>query len=376
MNILALEPYYGGSHKQFLDALAGHSRHDWSLTTLPAYKWKWRMRHSALTLAEETNSINSIGEKIDLIFCSDMLNLAEYKGLLSPELFDIPTVLYFHENQLTYPMRYEKERDLYFGMVNYISALAADTVMFNSHFHMTSFYEALQEFLKKMPDYQDLEKVETAKDKSAVFYPGIENEALQAKERNKIPTILWSARWEHDKNPEMFFEMLYQLQNDGIEFKLNIIGQSFENSPTVFAEAKEKLSDRINRYGFLQNKDDYLHSLRESDILISTANHEFYGISILEAVKEGVCPLLPNRLSYPELFDYAANRDNYFYENSPDSLLAATKRLLEKYNDTSKWNKTISNLKSVSEQFLWKNLIDQYDASFEQTASKKFVKNL
>ena len=37
--------------------------------------------------------------------------------------------------------------------------------------------------------------------------------------------------------------------------------------------------------------------------MVSTALHEFYGIAVIEAVRAGCRPLLPNRLSYPELFD-------------------------------------------------------------------------
>ena len=53
MKVLALEPYYGGSHKAFLDGWRAHSRHEWTILGLPAYKWKWRMRHAALTFAEQ-----------------------------------------------------------------------------------------------------------------------------------------------------------------------------------------------------------------------------------------------------------------------------------------------------------------------------------
>ncbi len=44
LRVLALEAYYGGSHKAFLDGWIADSRHDWTLLTLPDSKWKWRMR--------------------------------------------------------------------------------------------------------------------------------------------------------------------------------------------------------------------------------------------------------------------------------------------------------------------------------------------
>ena len=51
MRILALEPYYGGSHQAFLDGWIAHSQHEWTVVSLPAYHWKWRMRHAAITMA-------------------------------------------------------------------------------------------------------------------------------------------------------------------------------------------------------------------------------------------------------------------------------------------------------------------------------------
>ena len=38
MNVLALEPYYGGSHKAFLNQWRARRRHSWTALTLPAHK--------------------------------------------------------------------------------------------------------------------------------------------------------------------------------------------------------------------------------------------------------------------------------------------------------------------------------------------------
>ena len=57
LSILALEPYYGGSHRAVLDALAAHVDADWHLLTLPARKWKWRMRGAAITFAEQARQL-------------------------------------------------------------------------------------------------------------------------------------------------------------------------------------------------------------------------------------------------------------------------------------------------------------------------------
>ncbi len=148
MRILALEPYYGGSHKAFIDAWRKRSKHDWTLLTLPPFKWKWRMRHSAITFADLVKALSADSRQWDILFCSDMLNLAEFSALAPPAISALPSIVYFHENQLTYPVRFESERDYQFVLTNMTTALAADSVWFNSAFHRVSLLDALDKFLK------------------------------------------------------------------------------------------------------------------------------------------------------------------------------------------------------------------------------------
>ena len=114
LSVLALEPYFGGSHKAFLEGWMGLSRHRWTLLRLPPRKWKWRMRHSAITLANQTAEKIKKGEMWDILFCSDMLNLAEYLGIVHPAVQRLPSIVYFHENQLTYPVIHRREFDYHF----------------------------------------------------------------------------------------------------------------------------------------------------------------------------------------------------------------------------------------------------------------------
>ena len=48
ISVLVLEPYYGGSHRAVLDALLPALDVTCDLITLPARKWKWRMRGAAI----------------------------------------------------------------------------------------------------------------------------------------------------------------------------------------------------------------------------------------------------------------------------------------------------------------------------------------
>jgi len=67
MNILALEPYFGGSHEAFLAGWIDNSRHNFTLLTLPANKWKWRMRSAAVDFADKLQQLEY--RDFDLFFC-------------------------------------------------------------------------------------------------------------------------------------------------------------------------------------------------------------------------------------------------------------------------------------------------------------------
>ena len=120
MKILALEPYYGGSHKTFLDGLQQHLPFAFDLLTLPPRKWKWRMRLAAPYFAEK---IAARRETVppDVIFCSSFVDVAALRGLLPGPMRQIPLYTYFHENQFAYPVQKEDERDFHFrpGCIQY-----------------------------------------------------------------------------------------------------------------------------------------------------------------------------------------------------------------------------------------------------------------
>ena len=96
MKILALEPFYSGSHRYFIDGLITGSKHEWDLYTLSGNTWRWRMRHSAIYFAEK---IKQEGKDFDLIFCTSMVNVAELRGMLPQRYRNVPIVVYFHENR-------------------------------------------------------------------------------------------------------------------------------------------------------------------------------------------------------------------------------------------------------------------------------------
>ncbi len=259
------------------------------------------MRHGAWTLARQVAERVEQGERWDGIFSSSMLDLATFYGLAPLEVSRLPAVAYFHENQLTYPARQETERDLHFAFTHLTTGLAARALWFNSDFHRREFLGALKSLLQRVPDFASQEVVGELRDKSSVQHPAIASIPLREPRSPGPLRILWAARWEFDKNPEAFFRALEMLEERQIPFRLNVLGESFREVPEVFARARQRLASRIDRWGFAENRQSYLEALLDSDVFVSTANHEFFGLAAVEAISAGCIPLLPNRLAYPEL---------------------------------------------------------------------------
>ncbi len=362
MRVLALEPYYGGSHQAFLDGWRHHSRHDWSLLTLPPNKWKWRMRHSAITFADQVRQARG---EWDLLLCSDMLNLAEFLGLARGTLPPRPTVAYFHENQLTYPVRREDERDYHFAISNLTTALAADAVWFNSAFHRDEFLTALPTFIKRMPDHQPLPQIQSIRAKAEVHPPGICPPAPRGLRRPGPLRILWAARWEHDKNPETFFEALGLLQDNGVPFRVSVLGEQFRAQPPIFDQARSRFAGHIDRWGYQTSRAAYEAALADADVIVSTAVHEFFGISIVEAIAAGAFPVLPDRLSYPEILEPAEPMGPFLYDGSAPTLARALRHLAATWPAAGRRNADHERAVAAVRRYQWAQAAPRMDQALE-----------
>lgn len=363
MRLLVLEPFYGGSHRAFLDGWRSRSIHEWTLLTLPPHQWKWRMRQSGYVFAEEVRERSARGEEWDLIWASDMVPLTDFRALAPAEVARLPTVLYFHENQLTYPVRVEKERDLHFALTNLLSAHLADRLWFNSDFHRREWLEALPSWLRRMPD-RSLEPIlESLEAKSKVEHPGIKIPSSFPRSFDESPLrILWAARWEFDKNPELLGDIVCALEQHGVDFRLDILGESYREKPPVFTWLQKTMGHRIDQFGFVESRRDYERIVSQAHLFLSTAVHEFFGLSAVEAMGAGTVPLLPNRLSYPELVQ---GQSRFLYNGSVED---ACQHLQAWDRDRSTLADLSAQAKALAQRFEWTDrvlgldeaLIDQF----------------
>ncbi|MCP5096646.1 MAG: DUF3524 domain-containing protein [Chloroflexi bacterium] len=368
MNITLLSPYHGGSHKAWAAGYTAVSHHNITLLSMPDRFWKWRMHGGAITLGRR---FLEQAIEADLILATDMLDLTTFLALTRAKTSNTPAILYMHENQLTYPLpadgatgpmrRQLGERDRHYAFINFASMLAADQVLFNSDYHLTSFLQELPNFLKHFPEYNELGTIQALQKKSAILPVGVDFQRLThhtAQTDNDIPLILWNQRWEYDKNPEAFFELLYHLADEGVPFRLALCGQQYGKRPLIFTQALEKLADHIIHVGHA-DADLYQSLLWQADVTISTAHHEFFGISILEAIYCHTFPILPNRLSYPELIP-SAYHDHCLYHNK-ESLIERTKWVLSQRQQSQK---IAGELATAVSRYDWTKVAKKYDNFF------------
>ncbi len=364
MKILLAEPFLTGSHDAWSREYSERSAHEIFLLGLEGRHWKWRMHGGAVTLARRF--LEGSFEP-DLILASDMLDLTTFLALTGSRTAGVRTALYFHENQITYPWSEEDpdtsaERDAHYGFINFASALAADAVFFNSRYHMDSFLEGLGPFLEGFPDHNGLDAVKEIEAKSQVLHLGVDlqrfDEFNSMKDPSHSPLILWNHRWEYDKNPEEFFGALFKLEEEGVDFRVALLGERFSKSPPVFDEAQKRLGKSIVHSGYVDDFREYARWLWRADILPVTSIHDFFGRSVVEAVYCNCYPLLPKRLAYPEHIP-EDRHDEFFYDDF-DDLVSMLRRLVMNIGEIRR-----IHVSEFVERYDWGIMVPLYDTALQ-----------
>jgi glycosyltransferase involved in cell wall biosynthesis len=312
-----------------VEGLDRHLDVEFEVWTLPARKWKWRMRGSALHFAERAREVEP---DFDGVFVTSMTNAAELKGMLDPGWSRLPWTVYFHENQLRYPVQHFDARDHHFAWTNVVTACAANRLYFNSEFNRDSLLEDLRELLKKMPDARPNWALESVATRSEILPVPIEDQAIDravagSPRRGGPCHIVWNHRWEFDKGPDTLLDCVRALAESNLDFRMSILGESFQERPAIFDEIHEALGDRVAHFGRIEDRSDYLGVLASADVALSTAVHEFQGLAILEAAACGTVPLVPDELAYREIWpeEWRAHRGDL------------PTRLLDRVRDVQIW---------------------------------------
>ena len=324
--ILLLSAYDAHSHRQWRDTLCDmFPEHQWTCLSLPPRHFAWRVRGNSLSWA--FNHRQTLTDNYDLLIVTSLTDLSSLRGFV-PELARLPTLVYFHENQFAYPPAPDQrgahqENNLSAQMINFYTALCADHIAFNSDWNRRSFFAGLEALLKKLPDQvPDGLSQQLQKHSSVLAVPlpdhlynahiGNNSDTRRLNPPKDILQIVWNHRHEYDKGPALLLAIVQQLVQLELPFRLHLLGQRFRSEPDEFPRLRALLTAYYARHaiepgldGWLPSREDYETVLAQSDIVLSTALHDFQGLSVMEAAARGCVPLAPAALAYPEYIDPA-----------------------------------------------------------------------
>lgn len=121
--------------------------------------------------------------------------------------------------------------------------------------------------------------------------------------------VIFPHRFHWEKGADRFLEMAICVNKKmpDIDFVITS-GRSGEiplfdrkDIEIKYFEVKKILGEKLHYKSGLK-KDDYYRELNSASVLWSGAIQENFGYSVLEACTLGVCPVLPNRVVYPEIY--------------------------------------------------------------------------
>lgn len=351
---MLVDPYGGASHARWMRGYQEFSQHTVQILSLEGQFWQWRMLGGAVTLAERFLQLEQMP---DLVVGSDMLDVTTFLALVRP--YYVPLVVYFHENQLNYPHGPRQKVRNHYAFINYVSALAAEAVVFNSEFHRAAFLDELPRLLKHFPDHNNLHTIDQLRDRSAVLPVGL-NFSLYGqnhREPNDVPLILWNHRWDYDKNPQPFLKALMRLADAGYDFEVAITGENSRQKPIEFEAVRRQLGTRVVQFGYVEQFADYVDWLWQADVVVSTAIQDFFGISVVEAIYCGCWPILPKRLNYPALVPDDWHRQCLFVTD--EGLYHHLRDYVDRRPSAP------DSFRQHVLQFDWRELAPRYDRFFE-----------
>ena len=161
----------------------------------------------------------------------------------------------------------------------------------------------------------------------------------------------------------MFFSVLEELNDMGLDFHLALMGENSGVIPEEFKKAEKKFKDRIVQFGYVPLREEYEKWLKRGAVVISTAMQENFGISVIEAITMGCVPLLPDRLSYPEILPEEFH-EHFLYKNRHDLI----EKLSKIISDHKRYEGIQSRLAQEMTSFLWEYVISRYDRALERLA--------
>ena len=305
LDILALEPYFGGARKSMLQTLVRCSRHRWTLLTLPPRRMERRLAAAAHWFSEQI-ARRDVGA-VDVLFTCDALNLADLYRLC-PTVVDHPSVVYFHCNQLPDPLHHDPQAQL--DLTNLNTATAANEIWFNSTYHARSFIEAVEGLVASHAELQTRNPVADLNAKLRCVHPPVD--------MARTDEIIAQAGADRDPNA------IYLETGDGnIELLNAALGMLFKLKHKINLFVCGPVDRLANGFPVQMihetDIDGQINGLLKCSTFVSAKIAPTFDETAIRAMQLGCRPVLPHTGIYPEIVPHAFHSE-CLYDMSAESL--------------------------------------------------------
>ncbi len=354
--VLLVEPWFSGSHRRWANGYQRTSQHDVSIVSLSEGPWRWRLRAGALPLSADIGRYVSEHGRPDVLLVSGLVDVAQLLGLSRRDVRDVPVAVFQHESQIVYPT-VTGNVDAEAVLRNWLSWCAADTVLFNSAFHRQAVIDTLPVFLYQRPEADQLFALDEVLNRFEVMPVGVDLPPASATPTiaNNPPVLLWPHRWENDKDPAGFLSALRRLRRNDVPVQLVLAGRE----PAVPSEVRATILDEFGDWVLAAgpfDRERYNELLAASDVVVSCAKHDFFGVAVVEAIAASCVPVLPNDLAYPEIVPEPWHADALYEPGSFGSKLEAL------VSDIGQARTNVVDLADTMQRFSWPVIGPQLDA--------------
>ncbi len=305
LDILALEPYFGGVRRNMLETLVRCSRHRWTLLTLPPRRMERRLAASAHWFAEQL--ARRAAGPIDVLFTCDALNLADLNRLC-PTIRDIPSVVYFHNNQLPDLTQAVNQQPM--DLTNLTSSTAATEIWFNSKNHAATFLEGIKGLISLHRELQSPNPLDSLIAKMHLVPPPVDTgffyETLDTSTLQRDPnSIFVETRDAH-----------MGLLNSALEI-LSVRKRALQL--LVSGPVKQLTSCMPRQVISESNTSAQLRALLSAGAFVSTKLTTPFDENAVRALSLGCRPVLPRTGVYPDLLPIALHSE-CLYDLTAESL--------------------------------------------------------
>jgi hypothetical protein len=314
LDILAIEPFYGGERRAMLDTVMTHSRHRWTLLKLPARRLERRLATAAVWFAEVISKRPP--GNIDIVFTTEILNLADLYRLV-PWLDRKPAVVYFHSNQLPDPVVPAGDA---LDLVNLNAAKVATEIWFNSLHHLKTFLARATALVRRHAELHSMDPMPALTSKAQLMQPAVD-----------------LALGRGDDAPPVRANRRIIVESRGADVRLlsaalDILERQSESYELAMIGSHEGLPEHVQpiRVGE-QSEQAIARAVAEAGVFVSTRLGAYSDRHAVRALAGGASAVLPDSGFYAELLPELM-RKRCLYEPTPQAL---AERILDAWRQSS-----------------------------------------